>query len=763
MASFRRCSLRPSGWSKKIAFPFVNKPASEARPAQGQGHCELQWRWKFLVLVIGLCSSTGKSRKSGLSAKRSKSKPPKGQEGAGGSAARIPRSRRLVFALLLFVLLPLLLPGGVELGLRLAGYGYRTEFFKRIQVGTEDYLVENDKFGLGFFPPALARSPPPVVMKAKKPPGTYRIFLLGESAALGDPRPAYGAGRYLQTLLQERHPGVQFEVICAAMTAINSHALLPIARECAQHEGDLWIIYMGNNEMVGPFGAATIFGAQAPPRYFVRLGLALQKLRLGQWLAAQAGKLRRHTARPATWGGMEMFMESRVAPGDQKKEAVYGNFAGNLGDIVRAGEASGAKVILSTVAVNLKDCPPFASLPGEKLTPEQGAAYEKLYSKASNAQSEGNLAQAATLYEQAAKLETHMAENQFRQGECLLRLTNFAAASSHFQQACDDDALPFRADSRVNDAIARVAQDHDKRGVAFFDAVKLFATNSPALVPGEEWFYEHVHYNFAGNYRLARAWAEQVDGLLPPALRAGARTDWAIQEVCERRLGLTDWNRASVLEDVLRRMHQPPFAGQLNSTQRLASLQNSLGEIRKRMTTNAVVKARAVYEGALTQAPGDHRLHENFAEFLEAIGELQPAAVEWQRVRELTPHHHLGYFQQGRLLARLGQLSEAQSALRTAVTLRPDLSEGWFELGKLHFSEGKAALAWQEFKRCEDLIPGDYRAYYHAGQALSKLQRRIGKPATRWVRSWLSTARSNRRGRSLKKSSAWRQTIRWPT
>ena len=46
------------------------------------------------------------------------------------------------------------------------------------------------------------------------------------------------------------------------MTAINSHAILPIARECARRDGDLWIIYMGNNEMVGPFGAGTVFGSR---------------------------------------------------------------------------------------------------------------------------------------------------------------------------------------------------------------------------------------------------------------------------------------------------------------------------------------------------------------------------------------------------------------------------------------------------------------------------------------------------------------------
>src|SRR6185436_20319789 len=119
----------------------------------------------------------------------------------------------------------------------------------------------------------LARSPSPVVMAAKKPPGRYRIFLLGESAALGDPAPAFGVGRYLQALLRERYPGADFEVVCAAMTAINSHAMLPIARECARYEGDLWIIYMGNNEMAGPFGANTVLGLQAPRAATVRASL----------------------------------------------------------------------------------------------------------------------------------------------------------------------------------------------------------------------------------------------------------------------------------------------------------------------------------------------------------------------------------------------------------------------------------------------------------------------------------------------------------
>src|SRR5262249_25907290 len=162
----------------------------------------------------------------------------------------------------------------------------------------------------------------PVVMQANKPPGAYRVFILGESAALGDPKPAYGAGRYLQTLLRERFPGVDFEVVNVAMTAINSHAILPIARECSRQEGDFWIIYMGNNEMVGPFGAMSVFGSRAPPLAFVRLSLAVQRTRLGQLLMSTVRKLQGKSKPGDTWRGMSMFTQNQVAPHDPRRTVV---------------------------------------------------------------------------------------------------------------------------------------------------------------------------------------------------------------------------------------------------------------------------------------------------------------------------------------------------------------------------------------------------------------------------------------------------------
>src|SRR5439155_8866500 len=129
---------------------------------------------------------------------------------------------------------------------------------------------------------------------------------------LGDPEPAFGMGRYLQALLSERYPKTRFEVIPAAMTAINSHAVLPIARECARHEGDLWIVYMGNNEMIGPFGAISVFGSQAPPLWYVRLSLEVQRTRVGQLLVSLGRKLTGHAGEHGpSWCGMQVFLKKQ--------------------------------------------------------------------------------------------------------------------------------------------------------------------------------------------------------------------------------------------------------------------------------------------------------------------------------------------------------------------------------------------------------------------------------------------------------------------
>ncbi len=290
-----------------------------------------------------------------------------------GPSVPLSSGRKWLFRFLAAVVLPLLLLGGSELGVRMAGYGYDTGFFKKIRVAGKEYYVNNTDFSLRFFPASLARCPDPFIFPVEKPPGTIRIFIFGESAAMGDPQPAYAASRYLEVLLRNRFPGGKFEVINLGITAIDSHVILPIARDCGRAGGDYWIIYMGNNEMVGPYGAVTVFGAQAVPRAAVAFNLEVQKSRLGQLLVAGLRKLG-GKSKHAAWGGMEMFLGNTIAPDDPRKTTVYRNFTANLQDIIGAGLKSRAKVILNTVSVNLKDCPPFASVADPHLSADEAAA-----------------------------------------------------------------------------------------------------------------------------------------------------------------------------------------------------------------------------------------------------------------------------------------------------------------------------------------------------------------------------------------------------
>src|ERR1700744_2609120 len=109
-----------------------------------------------------------------------------------------PQQRKWLFRIAAVVLIPILMVAVLEAGLRIAGYGYSTRLFEKAQINGKDYLLNNEDFSRRFFPPALSRWPSPLMIEPVKPQNTYRIFIFGESAAQGDPEPAFGAGRYLE-------------------------------------------------------------------------------------------------------------------------------------------------------------------------------------------------------------------------------------------------------------------------------------------------------------------------------------------------------------------------------------------------------------------------------------------------------------------------------------------------------------------------------------------------------------------------------------
>jgi tetratricopeptide (TPR) repeat protein len=616
------------------------------------------------------------------------------------------------------LLLPLVVLGVLEISLRLCGYGYDPRFFKRINIGGEEFFVQNEDFSRRFFPRELVRNPGPVRFPAHKAPGTFRIFVLGESAAMGDPAQSFAPDRYLEVLLREKYPGRNFEVINVAFTAINSHVILPIARECAAHEGDLWIVYMGNNEMVGPFGAATVFGWQAPPLPFARAVVAFQRLRTGQWLMELARKVRGESPKSAAWGGMAMFLNNQVPPDSPRKGTVYRNFQKNLDGIVRAGVNSGAKVLLNTIAVNLKDCPPFASMTARNLTQTDRAQFDQLYTNAMQAMAQNEFSKAAEFFERTARLDATFAELQFRWGECLLAQTNQEGARERFQLACDNDALPFRADSRINSAIRAEPEHVGSKGLILFNSSAALAAGSETGICGEETFYEHVHFGFDGRYRLGRAWAEQIESLL------GRNTnEWASQSLCDERLGLSPWNRAQVVHFMLERIQTPPLSTQPNNERRKAALEARMAGLRPQMTAENAQTTRKTFQKLLVQRPEDYFLHQEFAVFLELSGDPTGALAEWQRFRELLPQDSLGHYQTGRLLITQQRYAEAEAELRTAVAIRPGRADGWVELGNAFALQKKYPEALASYATALKMEPQNAQTLLRRGKVLGYMNR----------------------------------------
>ncbi|MFO1514343.1 MAG: tetratricopeptide repeat protein [Verrucomicrobiota bacterium] len=628
--------------------------------------------------------------------------------------------RKWSFRVAALVGVPALLFAIVELALCLIGYGYSSSFFISNPVAGQNTLVENRQFSRRYFSKELMRPPRPLVFAPAKPRQTMRIFIFGESAAEGDPAPAFGFARILQVLLRDRYPDQNIEVINTAVTAINSHVIRPIARECADYSADVWVIYMGNNEVVGPFGSGTVFGAQTPSLPVIRAGIALKATRTGQLLDSALES--RGQRGPRAWAGMEMFLKQQVRESDPRMATVYSHFESNLSDIIAYGVRSGAKVVVSTVGSNLRDCAPLASLHRTDLSPSDSAAWERLYQAGVALENEGKFTEAVGQYEKAAQLDGQFADLQFHLARCNLALNRPDEARRHFLLARDLDTLRFRADSHLNEIIRRLAGQWQGRGVRLADAEAALARESADGTPGAEWFYEHVHLTFPGNYLVARQMAEQVIQCIPNTNSGQVKVNdgsFLSLAECARRLGLTDWEQLQMAEEMQRRTSRPPFTNQLDHAADAERRKKAVSDLRNRDQTN-FPSAVVIYEQALALADADWQLHDRFAGALLEHGDKTNAVEHWQKVVQLLPHRIQTYDLLGSALLEQARLNEAEVCYRPALTLDPDLVICCHRLGQVCLAQNRGEEALSELLRGVPTAQVG-RTHNHLGLALLQL------------------------------------------
>jgi len=517
---------------------------------------------------------------------------------------RTKTSQHWVRKIVAAVISPVVLLAILELALRFAGVGFTTELTVPCAVRGQKAACYNLFFPAPFFPPGMIKTPQAYAIPAEKPQGTYRIFVLGESAAMGDPDPAYGFSRYLEVMLRQRYPSMKFEVVNTGSVAINSHVLLAIAEGLARQKPDLFIIYSGNNEVVGPYGPGTALTSSSMQLPFIRASIFANSTRIGQLLT-------RMSEQKKEWRGMEMFLDKQVRASSPLMKYSYENFERNLQDTVAVARASGARVIISTVATNLKDCAPFASLHREDISENELRSWNELVREGTDLENARSYDEALKRYQSATQIDPQYAELEFRIARVEWMRGNYAGAKEHFQRARDFDTLRFRADSRINDINRSVASSS---GAELVDADAILSGESANGVIGSELVYEHVHMTPQGNYTLARAMFRQIASRLRnDGGRALQDGDIPAEAECERTLALTNHDQTRIAAEMLQRLERPPFTNQLNHSDQVLRL-----AIKAQVPDENPSQTAGEYQWAISQKPDDRILHYNYGLFLYA-------------------------------------------------------------------------------------------------------------------------------------------------
>lgn len=660
-------------------------------------------------------------------------------------ARAISRRRLWAFRLLSITVLPLIVLGLIEAGLRIAGVGYGTAFFVSAP-GRDGFVMPNPKFGYRYFPAAIARRPEAMVMPARKEPGTLRVFVLGSSAAQGFPEPAFGLSRMIEVMLREMHPGAKIEVINTAMVAINSHVVVEIARQCAEYEPDFFVVYEGNNEIIGPWGPGTVFAGFTPSRGTIRFAQFLQRFRLAQVIArartSVVGGGGGGAADATAWLGMEQFLKSTVPSGDPRLPGVEGHFEANLRDVVEAGRGAGARVILCTVGVNLRDCPPFASVHDAKVSEADrrrseewaGEAWEAAKPPSPDAAPRPDpavrasaLRRALQQVDEAIALAPTFAQHHFTRGRVLEALLQFDDSRAAYARARDLDALRFRTSSTLNEVVRRVAGVEGEAGAGGTAGVTLVDVEeamSPAgstqPAPGYDLFLEHCHLSFAGTHLVAARVVEAMLPVLPAEVKAKqARESIPDESECAAWLGYSSVQAGNVASSIALLVERPPFTFQAGHDADLARARREVDRLRHMSTTDAVRAALTNLEAQTSHYPGDWTLHRLYANLAGLSGQIDVAERETRSVIDLLPFDpDAGHTLAGILLQRVGAeaaIEQYERNLDSPWTNARSRAETYFSMGVAEERRGKPESAAARYEACLELEPRNVKALGNLG------------------------------------------------
>lgn len=586
---------------------------------------------------------------------------------------------RMAARLLAFVVVPLLFLGTLEGILRAVNYGHSSHVFLKRQFQGNTFYASNKLFFEPFFyqgPVEGVWDQIEAAIPLKKQEGAFRIFVVGSSAAQGrPPDSAFGFSRILDTMLRASCPGMRFEIFNLSYPCVNSNLLWAVVKESVQFHPDLYVFYMGNNEVNGPFGAVT-----APARGpawslpLIRAKFYLADLRLAQLLASQSHRI---------WQGPDPGLQQPVAMDDPRMLNTIANFRTNLQDMCDYVTAAGARGILCTVGCNLRDWPPRVSQHRPSLANAERAEWETHYAEAQRLEATGASEEAVIAYNKALAIDDTYAELHFKLASCCWKLGKYEEARAHFLRAWETDFFHDRILPQANAIVGEVAAARANTGMQFVDAARVLLDQSPHAVSGREFFYDNVHMTFSGNYVLARSVFDSLTKVLTDRKQVSQNIPIPPSEQeCSQRLGLSDavlLDHLRVFQDLNTRWWHVPMD---YLDQHAAELSGKLGSDAKHI-------AAAAYAEALSRQGSDAVLLSRHVQSLLDLGDYAAALPEAQRLAQEFPYRRDAHRLLGVALARTGAKEKAAEQFSIVLANYPDDGPSCTELSTLLEAQGR--------------------------------------------------------------------------
>jgi len=598
------------------------------------------------------------------------------------------RLRRWSMLLFAWTVIPLLLLGACEGLLRFGGYGEPLAPFTVLHAARGRAYVCNYNYLYSMFTrmPDTAKTEAQFAIPEVKESGTYRIFVFGSSAAFGWIHNTSFA-QMLQIMLMDRFPGVRFEVYNLANGGLNSSLMRPLAVECAHMQPDAYVIYMGNNEVHGPYGLVSEWAVR-PGRVLtpleIRMQLKMREFRLGQLMTAMMNREKADSP-------VEHVPEE-LRPDDPRLEQVWRNYQSNMQSMFRSARTAGAKVFISTLGANLRHWPPQPGLSWKGLGEEDRNRVARLMEEGKAAESAGDWDQAMASYRQAGLVDDANPYLLFRIANCLWALQAYDEARACYAQALELDSFCWvRAKRAFNDTIRRAVATDGRDDVFLIEGQKKFEEAAPHGTPGNESFADGCHMRPAGMYVLAKGFFEQMAAQMPEWVRKHESSGAAVPGL-DDILALLGSSEA-LQEETLERLVQESRKHGVESAD---ALQAELERIRANpVTVDYVLQLRLtqkIIESGTEDIQFAHR-------FLECLGRLPgtftgdvPALLERLSERyyfdKLFQHNYLD------LLSTADRSEEREIVCRRLLEIYPGDDLAYLHLAAiLRAREDRASLA----------------------------------------------------------------------